>query len=77
MITERSKLKEVVKNPYGKQYVADLIARMGMEARFIDNPILRRTRIGLLPKLTSGAITERDIADLIRFLNSHSDGKES
>ena len=76
MITQRSRLKEVMKDPCGRHFVVDVFTRMGMREQFADNPIVRRTRIGLLPKLTGGAVSERDIAELIRHLNRRPNGED-
>ena len=70
IITAESRLRDIVKNPIGRDIADRLLSTMGMSLNLVDSPIVGSIRIGSIPKLTRGAVDSNVVDTIIRLLNS-------
>ncbi len=69
-ITAKSKLRDMLSNPIGRDVADRLLSTMGLKLSLVDNPIVGGIRIGSIPKLTKGAVDSSVIDTIINLLNS-------
>ncbi len=69
-ISEKSRLREIIRNPVGRDIINRLLSTMGKELSLVDNPIVGSIRLGSLPRLTGGMLDGSVISTIIELLNS-------
>ncbi|MDO4572743.1 MAG: alpha-glucosidase [Clostridia bacterium] len=69
MLTLASTIGELLKNPIGHDILERLTQYAGVDARFVDNPLVRRMRLSSLPKLTGGKVSPSLLDTMIRLFN--------
>jgi oligo-1,6-glucosidase len=70
MITMDSTMSTLMANPIGRDIVGRLTRYAGIDLHVVDNPLVGRVRLGSLPKLTGGMITEGLLQTLLTLFNS-------
>ena len=73
MLTINSRIKDVYKNPIGRDIVKRILLQSGKSDKFIRNPIILNLKLKSLPKLTKGFADEEVLKTVLEILNSEKD----
>ena len=73
MLTLNDRVKDLYRNPVGKDVIDKLLLQIGWSRKAIDNPVIGNIRLKDLPGLTLGKIDEALLVSLIELFNSEPD----
>ncbi len=69
-ISTKSKLRDIIKNPIGRDIANRLLSTMGKDLSLVDNPFVGGVRLGALPRLTGGMVDSSVVDTIVELLNS-------
>ncbi len=73
MLTLNHRIKDLYKNPVGKDVIDKLLLQMGYSEVLIKNPIVGNIKLKALPKLTRGFVDDDFLNAILELLNSEPD----
>lgn len=73
MLTENSRIKDLLANPIGKDVIKKILLQMGKKELIISNPIVGNLKLKSLPKLTGGVVDQGFLNTVLELLNGESD----
>lgn len=73
MLTVNHRIKDLYKNPVGRDIVNKLLLQMGYKEALINNPIVGNIKLKTLPKLTKGFVDHDFLETILELLNSEPD----
>ncbi|MDQ2699091.1 MAG: alpha-glucosidase, partial [Actinomycetota bacterium] len=69
-LTRRSRIREVVAHPLGRDVIESLALQVGRSPRWIANPLVGALRLSALPRLTGGRIDDAFIDALVTLMRT-------
>jgi len=69
-LTKNSKMKDVFRNPIGRDVIRKILMQMGKSDSWINNPIVGNLKLGTVAKLVKGVLGDGFVDTLLRLLNS-------
>ena len=73
MLSLNHRIKDIYKNPVGKDVIDKLLLQMGYSEVLIKNPIVGNIKLKALPKLTKGFVDHDFLNVVLELLNSEPD----
>ncbi len=73
LISAASTIGEVWRHPLGNDVVSKILMQLGRSPRWVTNPFVRSIRLGSLPRLSFGRVSESFVETIVQLLNQHRD----
>lgn len=73
MLTENSRIKDLLAHPVGKDIIKKILLQMGKKDLVVNNPIVGNLKLKSLPKLTGGMVDQGFLDTIIELLNGETD----
>lgn len=73
MLTENSKIKDLITHPIGKDIIRKIMLQTGKKENMLANPLVANMKLKTLPKLTGGLIDQGFINAILEIMNSEPD----
>ncbi|MBM7829833.1 oligo-1,6-glucosidase [Agromyces cerinus] len=67
-LTGRSRIRDVLAHPLGRDMIESLALQAGRSPRWIDNPVMGAVRLDALPRLTRGAVDDAFIDTILALM---------
>ena len=73
LVSTESRIRDLYAHPLGRDVVDKLLLQLGRSPAWVTNALIGRIRLGSLPRLTRGLLSDDFVATLIELLNQHPD----
>ena len=69
MLTKNSTIGQLLKNPIGRDIIDRLVQYVGLQEKWIDNPLVRGLKLGMLKRLSGGKVSDALLDVLLGLMN--------